>query len=197
MRKFVNRRWTWSERKTRFELATYSLEGCRSTNWATSALRKRLSCNQTVSGVNHLLPRLLIFATNDRVKCGDRWIRTTEGVTSRFTVCPIWPLWNIPKSLQWRASGGTRTPDQLITNQLLYQLSYTGLFWAAFQKRNNWEWTSFCVISTEFLCSVKLVSKSDAKIGAKNELPNFFEKKLKKKFVNRFVKPQINLLKYW
>ena len=26
-----------------------------------------------------------------------------------------------------RASGGTRTPDQLITNQLLYQLSYTGL----------------------------------------------------------------------
>ncbi len=25
------------------------------------------------------------------------------------------------------ASGGTRTPDQLITNQLLYQLSYTGL----------------------------------------------------------------------
>ena len=27
-----------SERKTRFEPATYSLEGCRSTNWATSAL---------------------------------------------------------------------------------------------------------------------------------------------------------------
>jgi hypothetical protein len=26
-----------------------------------------------------------------------------------------------------RASGGTRTPDQLITNQLLYQLSYTGI----------------------------------------------------------------------
>ena len=25
-----------------------------------------------------------------------------------------------------RASGGTRTPDQLITNQLLYQLSYIG-----------------------------------------------------------------------
>ncbi len=28
---------------------------------------------------------------------------------------------------QLRASRGTRTPDQLITNQLLYQLSYTGL----------------------------------------------------------------------
>ncbi len=25
-----------------------------------------------------------------------------------------------------RATGGTRTPDQLITNQLLYQLSYSG-----------------------------------------------------------------------
>jgi len=29
-----------NERKTRFELATYSLEGYRSTNWATSALSK-------------------------------------------------------------------------------------------------------------------------------------------------------------
>ena len=28
---------TVTERKTRFELATYSLEGYRSTNWATSA----------------------------------------------------------------------------------------------------------------------------------------------------------------
>ena len=23
-------------------------------------------------------------------------IRTSEGITSRFTVCPIWPLWNTP-----------------------------------------------------------------------------------------------------
>jgi hypothetical protein len=28
----------------------------------------------------------------------------------------------------FRATRGTRTPDQLITNQLLYQLSYSGLF---------------------------------------------------------------------
>ena len=28
------------ERETRFELATYSLEGCRSTNWATPAIHK-------------------------------------------------------------------------------------------------------------------------------------------------------------
>ena len=28
------------ERETRFELATYSLEGCRSTNWATPAMER-------------------------------------------------------------------------------------------------------------------------------------------------------------
>ena len=27
---------------------------------------------------------------------GGGWIRTTEGTTNRFTVCPIWPLWNSP-----------------------------------------------------------------------------------------------------
>ena len=47
-----------------------------------------------------------------------------KAYANRFTVCPIWPLWNLPIR---RANGGTRTPDQLITNQLLYQLSYIGL----------------------------------------------------------------------
>ena len=27
---------------------------------------------------------------------GGRWIRTTEGIASRFTVCPLWPLGNAP-----------------------------------------------------------------------------------------------------
>ena len=27
---------------------------------------------------------------------GRRWIRTTEGIASRFTVCPLWPLGNSP-----------------------------------------------------------------------------------------------------
>ena len=43
--------------------------------------------------------------------------------TSRFTVCPIWPLWYLPKKkigVNLRADGGIRTPDQLITNQLLW-----------------------------------------------------------------------------
>ena len=42
---------TRQERKTRLELATYSLEGYRSTKWATSAYKKN---------------------------CGQGWIRTTE-----------------------------------------------------------------------------------------------------------------------
>jgi hypothetical protein len=45
-----------------------------------------------------------------------------------FTVRPIWPLWYLPstlvtkynKELSFRADGGIRTPDQLITNQLLW-----------------------------------------------------------------------------
>ena len=27
---------------------------------------------------------------------GGRWIRTTEAISSRFTVCPLWPLGNSP-----------------------------------------------------------------------------------------------------
>ena len=57
-------------------------------------------------------------------------IRTIEAIRSRFTVCPLWPLGNSPKYLTVYALIGagrrTRTPDLLITNQLLYQLSYTG-----------------------------------------------------------------------
>ena len=55
---------------------------------------------------------------------GGRWIRTIEGIASRFTVCPLWPLGNSP-IFTCGAGGRTRTPDLLITNQLLYQLSYT------------------------------------------------------------------------
>ena len=61
---------------------------------------------------------------------GGRWIRTTEGIASRFTVCPLWPLGNSPIFFfaLGGAGGRTRTPDLLITNQLLYRLSYTSIF---------------------------------------------------------------------
>jgi hypothetical protein len=46
--------------------------------------------------------------------------------TNRFTVCPRWPLEYLPYILEpkdspyKRAGGGIRTPDPLITNQLLW-----------------------------------------------------------------------------
>ena len=55
---------------------------------------------------------------------GGGWIRTIEVVDNRFTVCPLWPLGN-SSICNFGAGGRTRTPDLLITNQLLYQLSYT------------------------------------------------------------------------
>ena len=62
---------------------------------------------------------------------GGRWIRTTEGIASRFTVCPLWPLGNSPilncVVKRGGAGGRIRTPDLLITNQLLYLLSYTSI----------------------------------------------------------------------
>ena len=51
---------------------------------------------------------------------GGRWIRTTEGIASRFTVCPLWPLGNSPilncAVKRGGAGGRIRTPDLLITN---------------------------------------------------------------------------------
>ena len=59
---------------------------------------------------------------------GRRWIRTIEGVASRFTVCPLWPLGNPPRELpnDNKADKRTRTVNLLITNQLLCQLSHIG-----------------------------------------------------------------------
>ncbi len=79
-----------------------------------------------------------VFQNNNRVtNCimtrfvfgGRGWIRTIEVTDNRFTVCPLWPLGNSPIftfcCLTSGAGGRIRTPDLLITNQLLYQLSYT------------------------------------------------------------------------
>ena len=61
---------------------------------------------------------------------GQRWIRTTEAICSRFTVCPLWPLGNLPIYTIWnciKADDRTRTDNLLITNQLLCQLSHIGI----------------------------------------------------------------------
>ena len=38
----------------------------------------------------NLVSRLMLFSG------GEGWIRTTEAISSRFTVCPLWPLGNLP-----------------------------------------------------------------------------------------------------
>ena len=78
---------------------------------------------------------------------GGSWIWTSEVEDNRFTVCPLWPLGNTPifncccfTRRKSGAGGRTRTPDLLITNQLLYQLSYTSTFSvpASLTSRNAW-----------------------------------------------------------
>ncbi len=57
---------------------------------------------------------------------GRWWIRTTE--VERQQIYSLPPLAAREISPIRGAGGRTRTPDLLITNQLLYQLSYTSLF---------------------------------------------------------------------
>ena len=67
--------------------------------------------------------------------CGGGWTRTTELFRGQIYSLLQLPLCDSPfiKSdalslweCRYRADEGTRTPDRLITNQLLYQLSYIG-----------------------------------------------------------------------
>jgi hypothetical protein len=78
---------------------------------------------------------LIIQKTHTQVFVGRGGFEPPKSYDSRFTVCPSWPLWYLPSyvvvlycPLKMRAEERTRTADRLITNQLLYQLSYFGLF---------------------------------------------------------------------
>ena len=65
---------------------------------------------------------------SERISVGSDGFEPPKAYASRFTVCPIWPLWYLPilfcsrmsAGARHRADGGIRTPDQLITNQLLW-----------------------------------------------------------------------------
>ncbi len=57
---------------------------------------------------------------------GRRWIRTTEVVDGRFTVCSLWPLGNPPI---YGAGERNRTINLLITNQLLCLIELHQHFW--------------------------------------------------------------------
>ena len=67
----------------------------------------------------------------NKYRNGQGWIRTTEAICSRFTVCPLWPLGNLPILFSFpkkeSADVRTRTENLLITNQLLCQLSHIGI----------------------------------------------------------------------
>ena len=63
--------------------------------------------------------------------CGQGWIRTTEGIASRFTVCPIWPLWYLPvyclkSSLLNEPMEGFGPPTPRLQITCSGQLSYIG-----------------------------------------------------------------------
>ena len=69
------------------------------------------------------------------VGCGEEWTRTTELRRGQIYSLLQLPLCDSPSLMHpadwlpgFRADEGTRTPDRLITNQLLYQLSYIGTF---------------------------------------------------------------------
>ena len=50
-----------------------------------------------------------------------------------------WDRWLYAKKLIRGAGEGIRTPDPLITNQMLYQLSYAGVLCVFFDIRKNTE----------------------------------------------------------
>ncbi len=62
---------------------------------------------------------------------GGRWIRTTEGIASRFTVCPLWPLGNSPILIwSWWTDLNPRPADykELKEPQTPDKQGFSGLF---------------------------------------------------------------------
>ena len=109
-----SRKWKNVERETRFEPATYSLEGCRSTDWATLAKKEWTRAQRAVFSETEG-PFLKSIRSSGR---GNR--------TPDLKVMSLASyLCSIPR---YGATRRTRTADHLITNQKLYQLSYCGIF---------------------------------------------------------------------
>ena len=52
-------------------------------------------------------PFCIIAADLNLSPNGWRWIRTTEAICSRFTVCPLWPLGNPSKTSVIHGMGPT------------------------------------------------------------------------------------------
>ena len=78
------------------------VEGFWTLRLATQAAYSLLRFTSQTNGVSAYYP--LVQSKTPRAKArgvllgGRGWIRTTEAESSRFTVCPLWPLGNSPKS---------------------------------------------------------------------------------------------------
>ena len=96
---------------TRFELVTSSLPRKCSTPELHQLLKKKFyfsvkkRAGDEVRTRDIQLGRLTLYQlsysrkTNIDMTSGKSRIRTCEGITSRFTVCPRWPLEYLPKSI--------------------------------------------------------------------------------------------------
>ena len=81
----------------RVELGTSSLPRMRSTTELKQHKSERRDSNpRPPAWKASALSTELLSQVRAVTRCGCGWIRTTEVEDSRFTVCPIWPLWNTP-----------------------------------------------------------------------------------------------------
>ena len=110
----------------RFELMTSSLPRKRSTpelHWPFFLFRAEDEIRTRDPQLGRLMLYRLSYFRVTQKKVGRARFELTKAYASRFTVCPSWPLWYLPnlsKNQTFGAGGGIRTPDQLITNQLLW-----------------------------------------------------------------------------
>ena len=103
------------ERATRFEPATYSLEGCRSTNWATPAcylliywfidlliywfidLLTQSNCQwNSTSNNQRTKSTIKQFIKSIHKQVGGEGFEPSKAFANGFTVRPSWPLWYPP-----------------------------------------------------------------------------------------------------
>ena len=105
------------ERKTGVEPATFSLEGWRSTNWATSAFF--IVGNFTFAKVKIIFISCKYFLYFFFKKSGESRIRTYEAEATELQSVPFSHSGISPNFFK-RASRGIRTHDPEITNHVLW-----------------------------------------------------------------------------
>ena len=109
--------WFLIERKTGVEPATFSLEGWRSTNWATSAIyfdNSKHFVGKRFANLN------IIFKYANFIKSGESRIRTCVAEATELQSVPFDRSGISPVIFINWASRGIRTHDPEITNHVLW-----------------------------------------------------------------------------